>query len=147
MSSRGTCHGKQDITGIAINTASRYLQLLTIARISGHESFRWCINLNCNSGQIHEIPYSGNLMRCIDCKVPQCVVHNCEWHYGESCVNYEMRTNPDARKRLEEDSLSKVTILKTTKECPQCRVRIEKNDGCDHMRCKFMVDGTQMTIG
>jgi ariadne-1 len=26
-------------------------------------------------------------------------------------------------------------ILKNTRECPYCRVDIEKNGGCDHMTC------------
>ncbi|KAF2665832.1 hypothetical protein BT63DRAFT_77073 [Microthyrium microscopicum] len=36
-------------------------------------------------------------------------------------------------KRLEQATLS--TISETTKRCPKCSVRIEKNDGCNHMTC------------
>lgn len=37
-------------------------------------------------------------------------------------------------RRVEEDA-SKVTVVRTTRPCPNCGVPIEKNGGCRHMRC------------
>ena len=34
------------------------------------------------------------------------------------------------------DEMSSLLISQTTQPCPNCRVAIEKNEGCDHMTCK-----------
>nr|CCD13612.1 unnamed protein product [Trypanosoma congolense IL3000] len=36
---------------------------------------------------------------------------------------------------IEKDEPSLALIKKTTKACPNCSVRVEKNSGCDHMKC------------
>lgn len=66
----------------------------------------------------------------------QCVEHKCVWHFEETCEAYERRTNPFARRRYE-DRQSDQTIEEVTKACPECGVRIQKEEGCDHMKCKF----------
>jgi IBR (half RING finger) domain-containing protein len=122
------------------NILSSYDRLLALAKMSGHDDFFWCCNPKCNSGQIHE-KSSGNVMRCHVCRFPQCTGHQnrtVEWHYGELCQQYEIRTNSVAR-RLDENKRSDSTIIRTTKPCPDCGVRIEKNEGCDHIKCKFEV--------
>ncbi|KAL2130856.1 hypothetical protein VTI74DRAFT_5846 [Chaetomium olivicolor] len=40
-----------------------------------------------------------------------------------------------ARRRAEEEKASETTVGKTTKPCPGCGARIEKNNGCAHMTC------------
>ncbi|PQE07036.1 E3 ubiquitin- ligase rbrA protein [Rutstroemia sp. NJR-2017a BBW] len=40
------------------------------------------------------------------------------------------------RSRRDEESASIAKIKETTKLCPGCSCPIEKNNGCDHMRCK-----------
>lgn len=45
------------------------------------------------------------------------------------------RANELARQRAE-DAQSEMAVTRTTKACPRCRIRIEKNEGCMHMTCE-----------
>lgn len=46
------------------------------------------------------------------------------------------RADDVARKRAE-NAQSETMVTQTTKACPRCRVRIEKNEGCMHMTCEY----------
>lgn len=48
------------------------------------------------------------------------------------------KTIQDIKRRQKEDQLSMAKVQSTTKQCPGCQWPIEKNDGCDHMTCKFL---------
>lgn len=41
--------------------------------------------------------------------------------------------------RAAEETLGEETVVKSTKPCPKCRVRIEKVGGCKHMMCGFLL--------
>ncbi|KAM7192229.1 hypothetical protein V8F33_008503 [Rhypophila sp. PSN 637] len=41
----------------------------------------------------------------------------------------------EALKRREDENASAATIDQTTKQCPGCKCRIERNRGCSHMTC------------
>lgn len=41
-------------------------------------------------------------------------------------------------KRLEENEASEREIAATTKSCPECGLRVEKEGGCDHMTCMLI---------
>lgn len=56
---------------------------------------------------------------------------------GESCDDFEYRES--GKKHEDEKVASEKTIKKTTKKCPQCNSNIEKNQGCDHMTCKRLL--------
>jgi hypothetical protein len=58
-----------------------------------------------------------------------------KWHKGETCSEYDYRTN--ARLKAEEEEASKTLMEATTKPCPGCTRPIEKNQGCNHMQCKY----------
>jgi hypothetical protein len=57
-----------------------------------------------------------------------------KWHKGETCREYDYRTN--ANIKAEEEEASKKLLAATTKQCPGCKRPIEKNMGCDHMECE-----------
>jgi IBR domain, a half RING-finger domain len=60
-------------------------------------------------------------------------VHNSVWHDSETCAEYDDRVS--GRRHAVDEAATEARIEKTTKACPQCKARIEKNDGCDHMTC------------
>jgi hypothetical protein len=66
-------------------------------------------------------------MRCAKCGRRTCVTHRCEWHEGRTCEAY------DADARASEEAL--LQALQAVVPCPMCCSWVEKNGGCDLMRC------------
>ncbi|KAF1841757.1 uncharacterized protein K460DRAFT_255016, partial [Cucurbitaria berberidis CBS 394.84] len=103
----------------------------TRATLEAIPGFRWCITKGCQSGQV-QAPSIAKF-RCVACKKIHCVEHNVAWHTGETCKEYDYRTNKKLKRA--EEAASKQLILETTKKCPGCKKTIEKSYGCDHMTC------------
>jgi len=112
----------------------RYDDFATPSAVSALEQFRWCMRDGCKSGQEHLLG-GGQVFECNACGHQQRVTHNRPWHDGESCHEFDLRTNPEARRQAK-DQASEEKIWETTQQCPACRVNIEKNQGCSHMTCK-----------
>jgi hypothetical protein len=101
-------------------------------------NFRWC--RACDSGQIHLTGVEGNIFTCAACGHKVCIVHENTWHEGETCEEYEYRASGrKERDQRAQEAASVAAIGQLTKKCPGplCIFNIEKNDGCDHMTCKF----------
>lgn len=112
-----------------------YEQALSKAFIERDEDFRKCMSPQCNSGQIHAGGANRPIFECQACGHTHCIVCEVPWHGGEDCEEYQ------ARKRAEhpDNEKSEAKVRQTTKQCPnpKCGVRIEKNQGCDHMTCNW----------
>ena len=116
----------------------RYETLVTRAILSANPNFRWCLNPECDSGQIHENSKDGPIFKCAECKTKICVFHERAWHKGETCKQFDYRVA--AEKQRVEEAASIAVIEKITKKCPgkpgqPCGWNIEKVAGCDHMTC------------
>ncbi|KAF9698689.1 hypothetical protein EKO04_002967 [Ascochyta lentis] len=109
----------------------KYDKLSAKAALESIPGFRWCIMKGCRSGQVHE--EASDRFRCVGCKQSHCIKHNVAWHKGESCKQYDYRTNKKIRK--EEERASKRLMQEIAKICPGCKRPIEKSYGCDHMTC------------
>lgn len=48
------------------------------------------------------------------------------------------RRAAEVERRRGEELRSEVAVARTTKGCPRCGTRIEKNEGCMHMTCRFL---------
>ncbi|WAR20044.1 MYCB2-like protein [Mya arenaria] len=79
---------------------------------------------------------------CVDCKKPfyggikngECV-HE-DWEEDATCEKCTHRRILKRKKRLKQEKVkTKDVIEKTTKQCPKCLVRIEKEGGCDFVYC------------
>ena len=94
--------------------------------------WRWCMSPKCSAGQIHK---NGMICTCKECGARACVPCDRPYHDGETCSAYKQRVTQEGNEK------SVATIDKTTKPCPQCQVKIQKDGGCDRMICKFKFDG------
>ncbi|KAF2104945.1 hypothetical protein NA57DRAFT_51735 [Rhizodiscina lignyota] len=111
-----------------------YSKLSILAALSTMDDFRSCLRPGCNSGQIHSTGEDGPIFTCHECGFKVCTIHNIEWHDGETCKEYDYRT--DSKLKKKEEKATAKTLNDTTKPCPSCNAPIEKNEGCDHMTCR-----------
>lgn len=61
----------------------------------------------------------------------------CKHTYCSGCLLPHARTVSckDAQGRVKNEQLNNAWKMQNTKPCPKCGVRIEKNNGCDHIKC------------
>ncbi|KAM3421609.1 hypothetical protein BST61_g1996 [Cercospora zeina] len=117
-------------------TFASYEKMLTRNALSQLDEFAWCLSATCDSGQINVADVFGSYMDCAACGYKQCLTHKAPWHTGETCLQYEYRTS--GAKAKEEERATEAMLDTVSKRCPgpDCGWRIQKIDGCDHMRCK-----------
>merc|ERR1719453_1856106 len=65
-----------------------------------------------------------------------CLRHSCVMHIGMSCDEYD-----EERRQSEEVGLHQYLQSDRVKRCPKCNTGVEKNDGCDHMKCLVSAGG------
>ena len=119
--------------------------------------WRWCLAPGCEAGQVHEtkieatteepkakkrcgskkpvgqvkVPAEPDICICHECGAKACVTCDRPFHEGESCEQYQLRT----KDRMDEEVKALKKIQQSTKSCPSCGKRIEKNGGCPSMIC------------
>jgi hypothetical protein len=108
-----------------------YDRLKTKDALADLPYFAWCLNPKCGNGQLNEEPAQVGFMRCAACKYEQCLHHRVEWHWHESCEEYDHRVN--RRKANEEEAKTLAMLEDVSKPCPGpgCKWRLQKIDGCD----------------
>jgi len=90
--------------------------------------FKWCPH--CSGGGYYDKDHDPNCaVACAYCGLTLCL--NCDGfaHIGRSCED-------TLKERTQEEQDNVIWKTKNTKQCPQCKVNIEKNQGCPHMTCK-----------
>ncbi|CAF0915669.1 unnamed protein product [Adineta ricciae] len=106
----------------------RYDRFITNRHIEQMDEFVWCSNPDCGMGQLNDGGQANNIVTCFNCHKRTCFTHRVPWHEGLTCAEYDQTRNAD-------DEASQLWIIQNSKKCPNCPYRIEKNDGCDHMKC------------
>jgi hypothetical protein len=112
-------------------TFAMYDRLKTKDALADLPGFAWCLSPKCGNGQLNEEPAQAGFMRCAACKYEQCLHHRVEWHWHESCEEYDHRVS--GRKGNEEEAKTLAMLGKVSKPCPGpgCKWRLQKIDGCD----------------
>lgn len=117
--------------------------------VEDHALMRWCRNKRCTAILIKKSSTSKTAssssrggVSSVTCSCPRCGVRFCDTcerpaHFPVSCM--EMRRWEEMGGYVEtddgdDDSLRLLSL--TTKPCPNCGKRIEKNGGCMHMTCQ-----------
>ncbi|UJR32413.1 hypothetical protein I4U23_019875 [Adineta vaga] len=90
--------------------------------------FSWCPN--CDGGQLNtRITSYKRPIICSNCKEKICLFHHTKWHTGMTCDEYD-QMNPNV------DNQTQQWLNSHSKRCPYCKSPVEKDGGCDHMKCK-----------
>ncbi|KAL3819101.1 hypothetical protein ACJIZ3_005006 [Penstemon smallii] len=81
---------------------------------------------------------------CPRCRRLFCAQCNVPWHPGLDCKNFR-KSNQDKR---EKETLRLLAKEKKWKECPNCKVFVDKTEGCIHITCRLydLVFGIQAVL-
>ncbi|KAI4831225.1 hypothetical protein E4T44_09621 [Aureobasidium sp. EXF-8845] len=112
---------------------AKYERASIRATLAADPDFRFCFSSACDSGQLHPGGTSEPIFSCQACRHKHCVVCETNWHDDQTCEEYQATLH----RNTETDEQSQREVDKCSKPCPQCRVPIQKNSGCDHMTCKM----------
>ena len=92
------------------------------------KSYRTCPIPTCRSVYSVSVPENAAEVMCRTCKTKICTACKKQAHDGYSCTTWETRNDA---KHVE-------TWAKTCgdiRQCPNCKIFIEKNGGCENMTC------------
>lgn len=110
---------------------NRYQRFLVQDVLKSIPDCRWCPKPGCGTAMI------GNpqnpMMRCPNEKCKFCFCFNCkdEWHSDYTCAQYQQwkKENGEGEDRFDQ------WLKEHAKVCPKCKAPIQKNEGCNHMKC------------
>lgn len=91
--------------------------LLAAGRVHSLSAITWCSQPTCRSGQLHS--GRSRLMLCASCGGGTCAACGDAWHGEAACHDLDPRVAESAG----------------VKKCPGCGIGVQKNGGCDHVRC------------
>lgn len=117
---------------------SRYERASIRATLTADPDFRFCFSMACESGQLHPGGASEPIFSCQVCRHKHCVVCETNWHEDQTCEEFQA----ELHRNTENDEKSEKEVEKISKPCPECRVPIQKNKGCDHMTCQYSLPST-----
>ena len=110
----------------------RYDQDITYHHLLQRSDFIWCA-YGCGSGQLHDFSAGLNSrVTCIKCNRCTCFKHRVVWHTNMTCDQYDLIENQST-----ETDANRKWLELCAKQCPHCRSYIQKNEGCDHMTCRY----------
>jgi len=93
------------------------------------KDMEWCEGLNCD--RVFKRIYKSGYATCSNCLRSTCLECLKEAHFPLSCAEWKQYRDTDA-----DEKQLKYWMRFNTKQCPKCNTRIEKNGGCNHMKCK-----------
>jgi ariadne-1 len=106
----------------------RYSRFVLRSFVDINKGVKWCPAAGCNkaissAGGLSSVRCSCSCVFCLRCGEESHVPVACDQlaTWQEKCRNESETAN---------------WILANTKKCPKCSVRIEKNQGCNHMTCR-----------
>lgn len=118
-------------------TQSKYLKLIINQFVIKNKRLRWCPTIDCACAiELDEIAPSSSC--CLNVECGNCHNNFCFRCLGDShepvtCSNFSRwKAQIENKDHLE----SMNYINSNTKDCPNCKVAIEKNGGCNHMTCR-----------
>ena len=95
------------------------------------QELKYCTTPDCK--QIYRRRTDPTSLQCPSCFLSICAACGEDGHEGMTCQQHRFHKNPDAEHERLNGQLASAHGYK---KCPQCKVWIEKNGGCDHMECR-----------
>lgn len=106
----------------------KYQHLIVRSFVEDSRTLRWCPAPRCDSAVEAFSQITTVLCRC---GFKFCFRCHEEDHQPITCDNLQLWKD-----KCQNESETAHWIIANTKKCPKCLVRIEKNQGCNHMTCK-----------
>jgi len=131
----------------------RYNHLMTIRALESFPEFIYCSRMGCGAGILHEGGNEANIVTCPNCKWKTCFTHKSQMHVGLSCKDYDAwkDTARQTGNVTDQEALTISLIEKTTRPCPGCGTRVEKNKDfvgdCDKLTCRRILPATGAECG
>lgn len=101
------------------------------AHVDKHpQKLRYCATPDCP--QIYRVTKGAKSLQCPSCFAEVCSRCHAEGHEGISCAEWATRRDPKEQERLLRRWAKGNSNVK---RCPECRIFIEKVEGCNHIRC------------
>ena len=110
-----------DLLSEEYSLLKKYQKFKLNAELSQDPNLMWCMNPGCEN--IITSEKNAKLIICTKCDLRMCFTCKGLWHEGQTC---DQAIESEYKKYID-----KVAV----KQCPKCKVRIEKNLGCNHMTC------------
>jgi len=132
---------------------NRFNHLMTMRYLDSLQEFIYCSRVGCGAGMLHVGGDDMNIVTCYVCKWKTCFIHRTQMHIGLSCKDYDawrdtasQTGNPD-----DQETLTNTVIQQTTRPCPGCGIRVEKNrdhiGDCDKLTCRRVLPETGEECG
>ncbi|EGT55876.1 hypothetical protein CAEBREN_30176 [Caenorhabditis brenneri] len=113
-----------------------YRRLILNKYVQSNMFLCWCPGADC--GRAVKSSYGDSHQITCPCGTKFCFKCSNEWHEPVSCHHMKLWVN-----KCGQNSETANWILKNTKDCPKCLAQIEKNGGCNYIRCTNPACGFQ----
>jgi len=95
-------------------------------------NLKHCLSPHCNN-TVKLMGTSAARLDCAKCTKSWCLKCKVPWHENMDCATYKQS---GAYQNIEQQFTQFLSEHSNDiKKCPNCRVNVEKNDGCSHMHC------------
>uniref|UniRef100_A0A1I7UFF8 RBR-type E3 ubiquitin transferase n=1 Tax=Caenorhabditis tropicalis TaxID=1561998 RepID=A0A1I7UFF8_9PELO len=104
--------------------------------VSSNVFLKWCPGVDCGKA-VKSTHCDPHLVTCT-CGTGFCFYCTNEWHDPVNCHHMRLWM-----KKCGENAETATWIINNTKDCPKCLAQIEKNGGCNYIRCTNPACGYQ----
>ena len=107
----------------------RFMHFVLRSYVEDNRSMRWCTHPGCQYA-LHALNHA---VLSVSCRAGHKFCFQCQEEWHEPCTCEQL---VKWREKNTTESDNAHWIIANTKRCPQCSVRIEKNQGCNHITCR-----------